>query len=52
MLDDEICPCCGKKDSEHTLKPAFIRKMKRIQKQKAIPFKNIQELRKCIESDN
>jgi len=31
------------------LRPEYIKKVKRIMKQKGIPFKNIEELRKHIE---
>ena len=31
---------------EHELRPEFIKEMKRVDKQKGIPFKNIGELRK------
>ncbi len=31
---------------EPELRPEFVRKMRRIEKQKGIPFKNIEELRK------
>lgn len=34
---------------EPELRPEYIKKLERIQKQKAIPFKNIEELRKIIE---
>jgi len=34
---------------EPELRPEYIKKLKRIQKQKGIPFKNIEELRKIIE---
>ena len=34
---------------EPELRPEFIEKMKRIEKEKGIPFKNISELRKIIE---
>ena len=39
----------GEEMLEPELKPEFIRKMKRIEKQKGIPFKNIEELRKLTE---
>ena len=31
------------------LRPEYIKKLKRIEKEKGIPFKNIEELRKIIE---
>lgn len=34
---------------EPELRPEFIEKMKRVEKQKGIPFKNMAELRKRIE---
>lgn len=34
---------------EPELRPEYIEKMKRIEKEKGIPFKNISELRKIIE---
>lgn len=34
---------------EPELRPEFIEKMKRIEKEKGIPFKNMSELRKIIE---
>ena len=34
---------------EPELKPEFVEKLKRLEKQKGIPFKNIAELRKIIE---
>ena len=34
---------------EPELRPEYIEKLKRLQKQKGIPFKNIAELRKIIE---
>ncbi len=36
----------GKEMMEPELRPEFIKEMKRIEKQKGIPFKNIEELRK------
>jgi len=34
---------------EPELKPEYLEKLKRIKKEKAIPFKNIEELRKIVE---
>ena len=34
------------------LKPEFIKKLKKIDKEKGIPFKNINELREIIEGNN
>ena len=34
---------------EPELRPEYIKKLQKIQKQKAMPFKNIDELRKIIE---
>ena len=34
---------------EPQLRPEYIKKLQKIQKQKAMPFKNIDELRKIIE---
>ena len=36
----------GEEMLEPELRPEFIKEMKRIEKQKGIPFKNIEELRK------
>jgi hypothetical protein len=40
---------CGGEILEPELRPEFIEKIKIIEKEKAIPFKNISELRKLIE---
>jgi len=34
---------------EPELRPEYLKKLKKIEKQKGIPFKNIEELRKIIE---
>lgn len=36
---------------EPELRPEFIKRMRKIEKQKGIPFKNIRELRDIIEGD-
>ena len=36
---------------EQEVRPEYVRKIRRIDKQKGIPFKNIQELRDMIERD-
>jgi len=38
----------GKKIIEEKLKPGFVRKMKEIEKEKGIPFKDIEDLREKI----
>ena len=35
---------------EHELRPEFIEEMKRVEKEKGIPFRNIKELRTKIEN--
>lgn len=43
---DDACPIC---DGDKLLKPAFVKKIQAIEKEKGIPFKHIEELRKIIE---
>ena len=38
-----------KNQLEPELRPEYIKKLKKLEKQKGIPFKNIRELRKIIE---
>ncbi|MBI4158679.1 hypothetical protein HY500_00285 [Candidatus Woesearchaeota archaeon] len=40
----------GLRDVELEIRPEYAEKLKRIQKQKGIPFKNVEELRKIIEN--
>jgi len=42
---DEICDICNRPMLEHELKHTFIKRMKKIDKQKGIPFKDINDLR-------
>ncbi len=44
---DEFCPICD--DPNRPLKQSYIKKLDRIEKEKGIPFKDINELRKIIE---
>ena len=40
---------CGGNILEPELRPKYLKKLQKIEKQKGIPFKNITELRKIIE---
>jgi len=44
-----IAKVYGESFLEFELRPEYIEKLKRIDKEKGIPFRNIQELRKIIE---
>ncbi len=39
----------AEKSLEPELRPEFVKKMKKLEKQKGIPFKSVEELRKSIE---
>ncbi len=47
LIDEEACPICD--DPNRPFKPEYVAKTQGIQKEKGIPFKSIEELKKIIE---